>query len=211
MLSTMILWNLLHQYAQRQWTGHPGKLSAYITPPRQVQSLTSLKIDLLKENLCFAMMGLDHYTVDWQQGILVSCDYWACEDAFIAKRLSGEVEYVRTRLNVTADATRRLQTTNYKTGWILGLPWEISISHPLIIWSLLLLRAVYEQLYNHPSPFAASETTIAASDDAVNTTRKRASSMSDETPAAAKRGRGRLRKDANAHVPAKPNLFYRTY
>ncbi|KAJ7863042.1 hypothetical protein B0H14DRAFT_3444257 [Mycena olivaceomarginata] len=68
-----------------------------------------------------------------------------------------------------------------------------------------------EQLYNHPSPFAALETTIAASDDAVNTTRKRASSMSDETPAAAKRGRGRLRKDANAYVPAKPNLFYRTY
>ncbi|KAJ7364690.1 hypothetical protein DFH08DRAFT_799010 [Mycena albidolilacea] len=55
-------------------------------------SLTSLKIDLLKENPCFAMMGLDHYTVDWQQGILVGCDYWACEDAFIAKRLSGEVE-----------------------------------------------------------------------------------------------------------------------
>ncbi|KAJ7328699.1 hypothetical protein DFH08DRAFT_815475 [Mycena albidolilacea] len=68
-----------------------------------------------------------------------------------------------------------------------------------------------EQLYNHPSPYAAPETTITASDDAVNTTRKRASSMSDETPAAAKRGRGRLRKDANAHVPAKPNLFYRTY
>jgi hypothetical protein len=68
-----------------------------------------------------------------------------------------------------------------------------------------------EQLYNHPSPFAAPETTIDVSDDAVNTTRKRASSMSDETPPAAKCGRGRLREDANANVPAKPNLFYCTY
>jgi hypothetical protein len=41
-------------------------------------------------------MQLHHYIMAWQQGlaagILLGRDYWARADAFIAKRLSGEIE-----------------------------------------------------------------------------------------------------------------------
>jgi hypothetical protein len=59
--------------------------------PSHLSDGESAKIDLT-ENPRFGMMELDRYTADWQQEILVGCDYWARADAFIAKRLSGEVE-----------------------------------------------------------------------------------------------------------------------
>jgi hypothetical protein len=38
------------------------------------------------------MMELDRYIKNRQQSILVGRDYWARADAFVAKRLSGEIE-----------------------------------------------------------------------------------------------------------------------
>ncbi|KAJ7182416.1 hypothetical protein C8R43DRAFT_940572 [Mycena crocata] len=39
----------------------------------------------------FVTMSLGDYAADWQRGILLGDDYWARADAFIAKRISGEL------------------------------------------------------------------------------------------------------------------------
>ncbi|KAJ7495503.1 hypothetical protein FB451DRAFT_1387524 [Mycena latifolia] len=40
----------------------------------------------------FVVMSLKNYTRDWQRGILTGDDYWSRADAFIAKRISGEID-----------------------------------------------------------------------------------------------------------------------
>jgi hypothetical protein len=67
-----------------------------------------------------------------------------------------------------------------------------------------------EQFRGHSSPLVAPETITDASVDAVNSTRKCASSDADETSPPAKRGRGRPRKTANTDVPAKPKAKTKT-
>ncbi|KAJ6529911.1 hypothetical protein DFH09DRAFT_1093876 [Mycena vulgaris] len=48
-------------------------------------------------------MSLDTYCQDWQRGTLHGVDYWAHADAFIAKRMSSEVdrEWAQNSLCVT--------------------------------------------------------------------------------------------------------------
>ncbi|KAJ7864069.1 hypothetical protein B0H13DRAFT_2671288 [Mycena leptocephala] len=61
--------------------------------PSQLRDGESAKMDLLMDDPRFVMMELNRYIKDWQQGILVGRDHWARADAFIAKRLSGEIEH----------------------------------------------------------------------------------------------------------------------
>ncbi|KAJ7919879.1 hypothetical protein B0H13DRAFT_2319983 [Mycena leptocephala] len=54
--------------------------------------LAFAKMDLLTDDPRFVMMELNHYIEDWQRSILVGRDHWRRADAFIARRLSGEIE-----------------------------------------------------------------------------------------------------------------------
>ncbi|KAJ7813545.1 hypothetical protein B0H13DRAFT_1925367 [Mycena leptocephala] len=58
----------------------------------QLMDGESVTMDLLTDDPRFVMMEVNHYIEDWQRRILVDRDYWVRADAFIAKRLSGEIE-----------------------------------------------------------------------------------------------------------------------
>ncbi|KAJ6572438.1 hypothetical protein DFH09DRAFT_406927 [Mycena vulgaris] len=45
----------------------------------------------LAQDSRFVVMPLDDYAEDWQRGVLNGMDYWARADAFIAKKISGEI------------------------------------------------------------------------------------------------------------------------
>ncbi|KAJ6553828.1 hypothetical protein DFH09DRAFT_1318838 [Mycena vulgaris] len=48
----------------------------------------------LPDNLRFVLMAVTvRLVVDWQRGLLTGLDYWTRADAFIAKRMSGEIDY----------------------------------------------------------------------------------------------------------------------
>ncbi|KAJ6468919.1 hypothetical protein C8R45DRAFT_435870 [Mycena sanguinolenta] len=57
-------------------------------PPRRKPA----EMDILIENPRFVMMLVEHYTADWQRGVLLGNDFWARADLLIAKRISGEVD-----------------------------------------------------------------------------------------------------------------------
>ncbi|KAF7360975.1 hypothetical protein MSAN_01127700 [Mycena sanguinolenta] len=57
-------------------------------PPRRRPA----EMDILIENLRFVMMPVEHYTADWQRGVLLGNDFWARADILIAKRISGEMD-----------------------------------------------------------------------------------------------------------------------
>ncbi|KAJ7204165.1 hypothetical protein GGX14DRAFT_460974 [Mycena pura] len=46
----------------------------------------------LARDVRFVMLDLSDYETDWQWGILTGNDYWARAEAFIAKRISGEID-----------------------------------------------------------------------------------------------------------------------
>jgi hypothetical protein len=48
-------------------------------------------VDILAADPRFVMTPVDDYLKDWQRGALTGRDYWARADAFIAKRISGEI------------------------------------------------------------------------------------------------------------------------
>jgi hypothetical protein len=50
------------------------------------------KLDILADEPRFVILPLIEYTVDWVRGALAGRDYWARADAFIARRISGEIE-----------------------------------------------------------------------------------------------------------------------
>ncbi|KAJ7692597.1 hypothetical protein B0H17DRAFT_1061330 [Mycena rosella] len=52
----------------------------------------SMELASLIDDPRFVMMSLPDFTDDWQRGILVGEDYWARADAFITKRMSGEID-----------------------------------------------------------------------------------------------------------------------
>jgi hypothetical protein len=51
-----------------------------------------LELETLANDPRFVMMTLDAYAADWQHGTLTGRDYWTRVDAFIAKRISGEID-----------------------------------------------------------------------------------------------------------------------
>ncbi|KAJ7486824.1 hypothetical protein FB451DRAFT_1228123 [Mycena latifolia] len=56
-------------------------------PPR-----TAVELQTLAKDPRFVMMVVEDYTGDWQRGILTGDDYWSRADAFIAQRISGEID-----------------------------------------------------------------------------------------------------------------------
>jgi hypothetical protein len=53
---------------------------------------SSSELGILAADPRFVMTPVDDYIADWQSGALTGRDYWARADAFIAKRLSGEID-----------------------------------------------------------------------------------------------------------------------
>jgi hypothetical protein len=49
-------------------------------------------LETLADDVRFVMMPNDSYHSDWVQGALTGRDYWARADAFIARRISGEID-----------------------------------------------------------------------------------------------------------------------
>jgi hypothetical protein len=51
-----------------------------------------IELETLADDHRFVMMSLDAYLADWQHGTLTGRDYWTRADAFISKRISGEID-----------------------------------------------------------------------------------------------------------------------
>jgi hypothetical protein len=50
------------------------------------------ELEILAADPRFVMTPVTDYLEDWQRGALTGMDYWARADAFIAKRISGEID-----------------------------------------------------------------------------------------------------------------------
>ncbi|KAJ6559826.1 hypothetical protein B0H19DRAFT_1145877 [Mycena capillaripes] len=53
---------------------------------------SSAEVELLADSPHFVIMEVRDYVADWQRGVLTGNDYWTRADAFIAKKISGEVD-----------------------------------------------------------------------------------------------------------------------
>jgi hypothetical protein len=67
-------------------------LRALVILGRLQSNLSVPEMEILTENPRFVVMQCDNYIADWQRGVLTGNDYWARADAFIAKRMSGEID-----------------------------------------------------------------------------------------------------------------------
>jgi hypothetical protein len=67
-------------------------LRALVILGRLQSNLSVPEVGILAENPRFVVMQCDNYIADWQRGVLTGNDYWARADAFIAKRMSGEID-----------------------------------------------------------------------------------------------------------------------
>jgi hypothetical protein len=48
--------------------------------------------DKLRRDIRFVLMWCEEFEKDWQMGAHAGADYWACAEAFVTRRRSGEID-----------------------------------------------------------------------------------------------------------------------